>query len=280
MNELLLTISIAIPNSSLSDGVTQLEKTRKISDIARACAIFKVDTIYLYKESDNKDDNQLLISVLKYLETPPFLRKRLFQKINELKYAGVLHPLKISSHVKHADSKKIKVGEIRDGVVISSKGKKFVDLGINQLMQYFGKANVGKRITVQFRKGYPDFIIKEISNEQIPEYWGYKVKEKGNLFSLISSWSGKIILTSKKGKLITKSLIKNYVNLNEPILLVFGSPSKGIHEILGSKIKQTQNARFLNFFPVQATETIRLEEAVFASLAILNFEQSSTINMN
>ena len=58
----------------------------------------------------------------------------------------------------------------------------------------------------------------------------------------------------------------------ESILLVFGSPSKGIHEILGNKIKQVQNSTFLNFFPVQATETIRLEEAIFGSLAILSFE--------
>ena len=40
-----------------------------------------------------------------------------------------------------------------------------------------------------------------------------------------------------------------------------------------NKIKQIQNAKFLNFFPVKATETIRLKEAIFACLTILNFEK-------
>ncbi|KAG2474716.1 MAG: hypothetical protein NPMRTH4_140002 [Nitrosopumilales archaeon] len=270
-----MTISIAIPDSSLSDNLTKLDKSRKISDIARACSIFKVDTIYVYNESNNKEDNHLIITILKYLETPPFLRKKLFPKINELKFAGALHPIKIASHVKTPDSKKIKTNDFRDGVVIGSKGKKFIDLGIKQMIPYHGETKIGKRITIQFKKGYPELIIKQVSIDQIPEYWGYKVKERGNLFTFISSWSGKIILTSRKGKIITKSQIKKYLDSKESILLVFGSPSKGIHEILGNKIKQVQNSTFLNFFPVQATETIRLEEAIFGSLAILSFEYNN-----
>jgi hypothetical protein len=254
--------------------MTKLDKSRKISEIARACSIFKVNTIYIYNESGNKNDVFLLITILRYLETPPFLRKRLFSKINELKYAGVLHPLKIPSHITPSDSKKIKTGDVREGIVVAAKGKIHVDFGINYLIPYYGKTEIGKRITAQFKKGYPDFEIKEISENETPKYWGYKIRERGNLFSLISSWPGNIILTSRKGKMITNSLLKNYSKQNEPLLVVFGSPSKGIHDILGVKIKQIQNARVLNFFPVQATETIRLEEAVLGVLSILNSEQN------
>lgn len=269
-----MNISIAIPDSSLSDDATKLDKSRKIAGIARACAIFRVNTIYIYKESDNKSDTHLLVTILKYLETPPFLRKRLFPKVNELKYAGVLHPLKIPSHVTPANVKKIKTGDIREGVIVTAKGKYFVDFGINQLIPYFGKSKIGKRVTAQFKKGFPDLEIKEVSDESISEYWGYKVKERGNLFSLISSWAGNIILTSRKGKTITNQMIKNYSKSKEPLLVVFGSPTKGIHEILGSQIKQTQNAKALNFFPAQATETVRLEEAILGTLTVLNTEQN------
>lgn len=269
-----MNISIAIPDSSLSDDKTKLDKSRKISEIARACAIFKINTIFIYNESDNKDDAHLLVTVLKYLETPPFLRKRLFPKINELKYAGVLHPLKIPSHISPADSKKIKVGDIREGIVVSAKGKSFVDFGINHLIPYYGKSNIGKRVTAKFKKGFPDFEIKEIFDEEISQYWGYKVKERGNLFSLITSWSGNIILTSKKGKMISSQLIKDYARSKDPLLLVFGTPFKGIYDILGNRIKQIQNTRILNFFPVQATETVRLEEAILGTLSILNQEQN------
>lgn len=270
-----MNISIAIPDSSLLDDSTKLDKSRKISEIARACAIFRVNTIYIYNESNNKSDTHLLVTILKYLETPPFLRKRLFPKVNELKYAGALHPLKIPSHITPANLKKIKTGDIREGVIVAAKGRRFfIDFGINHLIRYHGKSKIGKRITAQFKKGFPDLEMKEISDESISEYWGYKVKERGNLFSLISSWSGNTILTSRKGKTITNPVIRNYSKSTDPLLIVFGSPSKGIHEILGSRIRQTQNAKVLNFFPTQATETIRLEEAIIGTLSILNSEQN------
>ena len=64
-----------------------------------------------------------------------------------------------------------------------------------------------------------------------------------------------------------------YVKSNEETLLVFGSPEKGVHEILGGKMKNVQNAKSLNFFPDQATETVRLEEALLGTLAIINSQR-------
>jgi len=51
---------------------------------------------------------------------------------------------------------------------------------------------------------------------------------------------------------------------------VFGSTDKGVHGILGNKISQIQNSKILNFFPNQATETVRIEEALLGVLSILN----------
>ena len=265
-----MKISIAIPDSCLSDESTQLNKSRKISNIARASSIFRVETIYVYNDNAEKNDRILLMTVLKYLNTPPFLRKRLFPKINELKYAGVLHPIKISSHIMPSNPKKIKDGDVREAVVVISKGKKFVDIGISSLIPYYGKENVGNKITIQFKKGFPDLSIKDISKEEIPEYWGYMVKERSNLAGILSSWNGKIILTSKKGKNHNGLHIKKYLNSNESTLVVFGTVDKGIHEILGGKIKQVQNSHIVNFFPQQGTETVRFEEALLGVLSILN----------
>lgn len=264
-----MTLSIAIPDSSLSDESTKLDKTRKISEFARACAIFKIDTIYVYQDINNKEDKNLLVTILKYLNTPQFLRKRLFPKMNELKFAGVLHPLKIPSHITPSNPKKIKKNDVREGIIVSVKGKKFVDVGINQLVEYFGKEKIGKNITVQFKTGYPDFSVKEITHEEISQYWGYKVKERGNLFTLLSDWKGNIIITSRKGKTATKEQITKYLK-SESTLLVYGSPEKGVHEILGNKINKVQNSKAMNFFPDQATETVRLEEALLGTLAIIN----------
>jgi len=143
------------------------------------------------------------------------------------------------------------------------------------LISYFGKEQPGSRVSILFKSGYPNFAIKEISKDQIKEYWGYKVKERGNLFSLLSSWNGQIILTSRKGKVITQEVAKGILESNKPLLLVFGSPERGIHEILGGTINQLQNSKILNFFPNQATETVRLEEAILGTLSILNLFRTS-----
>ena len=52
-----MDLSIAIPDSSLQDESTLLYKTKKVSIIARACAIFKITQIFIYKDkSGNKND--------------------------------------------------------------------------------------------------------------------------------------------------------------------------------------------------------------------------------
>jgi hypothetical protein len=266
-----MKLSVAIPESSLSDESLKIDKTRKISVLARACSIFKIDTIYVYQDGGNyKQDGNLMVMILKYLETPQFLRRRLFPKMNDLKFAGVLQPLKIPSHITPANPKKINRGDIREGIIVSVKGKRFVDVGINQLIQFFGKTGIGKRVTVQFKEGHPRLSVKEIDKIESPTYWGYSVKERSNLFSLISEWKGNTIITSRKGKTATKEQISKFTTSDKPTLVVFGSPDKGVHEIIGGKMKNVQNAKSLNFFPNQATETVRLEEALLGTLSIIN----------
>lgn len=264
-----LKISVAIPDSCLQDESTKLDKSRKISIIARSCAIFKVDTIYVYEDGRNEEDNKLLTTILRYLDTPQFLRKRLFGKINELKFAGVLQPLKIPSHVTPADPKRIKAGSIRDGIVVGGRGKRFVDVGINQLVPYFGKEEIGKRVTIQFKTGYPDFSVKEILREETPEYWGYKVKERSNIGQFVLNWEGSVMLTSRKGEPITRENIQKLTSSNN-MLIVFGAPDKGLYEILGPIVKKIQNSKVLNFFPNQGTETVRMEESIIGALSIIN----------
>lgn len=267
----MLKISIAIPDSSLTDESTQLDKSRKISLIARTCAIFHVQTIYLYHESSGTEqDKSLLRTILRYLETPQYLRRTLFPKISELKYAGILSPLKIPHHTYTPDSTKIKTGDIREGMVFFTKGGKYVDVGLDKPIQYFGDERGGRRITVQFKSGFPEPSIKQIKRNEVRQYWGYEVKESANLRMLLSSWNSHVILTSKKGKIIHKTQ-KFFDEISDAtVLVVFGSPERGIHEILGNAIHNVPKSQILNFFPEQATETVRLEEAMLGTLSILN----------
>ena len=239
--------------------------------MARTCAIFKVNQIFIYQDGkQNKNDSALLSTSLKYLETPQYFRKEIFPKTQLLKYAGVLQPLNISSHLTTSNQKMIKIGDIRDALIINYKGKKFLDIGINKHIQYFGKMKSGTRIAIQIKTIQPELTTKEISRDDIKDYGGYNVKERSNLLSILSTWKGKIILTSKKGKNFSKLDTKKITKPDEPILVVFGTTNKGVYDILGSDIKKIQNANIFNFFPNQGTQTVRLEEAILGTLSIIN----------
>lgn len=271
-----MNISVAIPDSCLKDEATRLDKSRKISLIARSCSIFGINTIYIYEEGGgNYSDRVLLSTILRYLETPQYLRKTLFPKMDELKYAGILHPLQIPHHSLSSNPKELKPGDIREGAIVHHKGKKFVDIGIRQLIPYFGKEHDKKRITVQLKTVLPSITLKEISENEVKQYWGYKVKERPNLIKLLDEWNDDIILTSRKGKQVTQKQLAEYSGSTRSLLLVFGAPDRGLYEILGGKINQVHNAKVFNFFAKQATETVRLEEALLGILSILNFANSN-----
>jgi hypothetical protein len=271
-----LNISVAIPDSCLRDEATHLDKSRKVSSIARTCAIFGVNTIFIYDEAGgNRSDRFLLATILRYLETPQYLRKALFPKIDELKYAGILHPLQIPHHSLSSNLKNLKEDDIREGAVIHYKGKKFVDIGVHQLIPYYGKEYEKKRITVQIKTVSPIITIKEISKNEVKQYWGYAVKERPQLIKILEEWNGNILLTSRKGKEATLKQVQEYAKSEKPLLLVFGAPDRGLYEILGKKITQIQNAKTLNFFASQATETVRMDEAMLGILSILNFANSN-----
>ena len=135
-----MKLAIALPDSSVSDEKTLENKTRKIAIIARACGIFKVNEIIIYKDGkDNEQDSKLLYTVLKYLSTPQYFRRKMFPKSNLLKFAGVLPPLKTPNQIGTSNAEEIKIGDFREGLIVGLKGKKFIDIGINQLIDYHGK---------------------------------------------------------------------------------------------------------------------------------------------
>lgn len=111
-------LSIAIPSSALINENDPKIKTFKIGMIARACAVFRVDEIIIYRDP-RLDESRFIKDVLEYMETPQYLRKYIPIK-RTLRFAGVLPPLKIPSH----KPKQVKVGEIREGFVVGMRGKK------------------------------------------------------------------------------------------------------------------------------------------------------------
>ncbi len=268
---------ITIPDSSLSDEQTKRDKSIKIAQFARACSIFRVKRIYIYHDSLSrfeKDDFDLLRTILRYLDTPQYLRKMLFPMMHQLQYAGILHPIKAPHHTVVEDIKKVKAGHVRTGVVVKVRGQLFVEVGLGSLVPFAGESVEGRKVNVRFTSPYPNLKAVQATAENISDYWGYEVKEVPSLPKLLTSLEKTLtIITSRKGryfKNIEPLLIEQAKNVHN-ILVAFGAPKHGIHDILakeGTTVKPPHHV--VNMFPNQGTETVRLEEALLGSLAILN----------
>lgn len=273
-----LELWIAIPDSAISDEQTKRDKSIKISQFARASSIFRVKRIYIYhckNSSVEKGDLNILKTLLRYLDTPQYLRKMLYKRMNQLEYAGILHPIKAPHH-KHLEKvKNIKVDDVRVGVIVKERGTLCVEVGLSTLVPYDGKGFEGKKVNVKFTSAYPNLRTIEATTEDIKDYyWGYEVKEVSSLHKLLKgSENTQIVITSRKGlyfksqedKLIER--LKMFHNL----LVVFGSPKKEVEQILVDEGQSIKSYEFVvNMFPFQGTETVRLEESVLGTLAILN----------
>ncbi|MEM4298387.1 MAG: RNA methyltransferase, partial [Nitrososphaerota archaeon] len=106
-------------------------------------------------------------------------------------------------------------------------------------------------------------------------YWGYQVKEAPSLTKLLKSLSSSfIILTAKEGEEVQKVWDRLLSGIKEAqsILVVFGSPRRGLFEILSDEKEEPKNfSEFvINTIPGQKTETVRTEEALLATLVIIN----------
>jgi len=110
---------------------------------------------------------------------------------------------------------------------------------------------------------------------EIKDYWGYSVSTANSFRQAIENddWDMRIA-TSKKGSPLGRVSKEITSRLKEAssVLLVFGSPSKGLIEIARDESTRLEEITdfVVNFVPNQGTETVRTEEAVLASLAIMN----------
>lgn len=275
---------VAIPDSSLSDEQTKRDKSIKIAQFARACSIFRVTRIYIYHDSLSQfesEDPNLLKTVLRYLDTPQYLRKILYPRMHQLEYAGILHPIKAPHHKPPEDIKKIRAGDIRVGVIAKVKGQLFVDVGLGSLIPFAGQGQEGKKINVKLTSPYPNIRAIEAGDSDIDDYWGFEVKEVPSISKLVTGLRDtETVFTSRKGayfKNVETRLIER-IRKTQNLLIVFGAARHGVHELVTKEGGSLKSAEFVvNMFPNQGTETVRLEEALLGSLAILNSSLSAEV---
>ena len=274
-------LSIAIPASVISDTPHLREKTSKIGAIARSAAIFRVDEIIVYP--DNMKQNQRLdidfiALLLNYLETPQYLRKALFKLEPDLQYAGILPPLRTPHHSLSGKTKHLKVGEYREGLVLSERRDGLsVDIGVQQSALLRQKQyRMGERLTTQV-VNIGDYVeVQPVNRDEVPQYWGYTVKvEKRSFGQIIRSSDFDLkISTARIGNDFceVKTQLGQRWAGSSHVLVAFGAPARGLHEIVSDENLQLNKISdfVVNTLPSQGTVTVRAEEALLATLAVFN----------
>jgi predicted SPOUT superfamily RNA methylase MTH1 len=277
-------LAIAIPASVISDTPHLREKTSKIGLIGRAAAVFRVDEIIVYPDrvGKNKQKNEanLIAFLLSYLETPQYLRKRFFKIDPRLQYAGILPPLRTPHHPLNRKAKNLNVGDYREGAIASkTKEGVLVDIGVESpALMRETNWTLGKRLTLQIVAVGRQVEVQAASRDQVPSYWGYKVTLENHSFGRLVE-NGKFdltIATSKTGVKfvdIIEKMANKWKNANRA-LVAFGAPARGLHEIVDDEGTNLHDVAdfVVNLVPDQGTKTVRTEEALFASLAVLNVQ--------
>ena len=274
-------VSIAIPASIVSDIPHLREKTARIGMIGRAAAIFRVNEVIVFPDDPTTNQNRdmnLVATILSYMETPQYLRKWLFKMKPELRYAGILPPLRTPHHPLTKKLRDLKAGEFREGVTTSRvKEGVLVDVGVERPVLVRNKEiKLNKRITVRTTTTTPQPEAVVVNRKEIPIHWGFQVTAtpmplgqfiKDHGFDLV-------IATSRLGTPFAniKDAILNRWRDAYQVLVAFGAPTRGLYEITKlENLVLDEIANFVvNMVPSQGTETVRTEEAIYSALAILN----------
>ncbi|XP_020254388.1 putative methyltransferase C9orf114 homolog isoform X2 [Asparagus officinalis] len=194
------TVSIAVAGSIIDNAQSPELATRLAGQIARAATIFRIDEVVVFDSEAQSDDSvmttaddgngresgaRFLVRILQYLETPQYLRRRLFPMHNNLKFVGLLPPLDAPHHVR-----KHEWSPYREGVTLNPTNTKgtLVDVGLSKNVLVEQVLEAGQRVTVAMGtdRNIGTECLKQVvpstsPREEMGLYWGYRVRYASNL---------------------------------------------------------------------------------------------------
>ncbi len=268
--------SIAIPDSAVSDNSDLRSKTEKLFQLSRIAAIFQISNIIIYhdpllKPARANRERRIITRILKYIECPQYLRKRLFPLSRDTAAVGILSPLAIPHHMKTRDLKR---NEIREGVIFLNQNRVVADVGGKELLEVVGWKKSLKdktiRVTVQIIKANGRFKAQVLASPPKKEYWGYSVNAYQQTLS-------KVLANRSEYKIATSRTCEPFSTLNQKIdmkkdmIIVFGGPYSGIPKLLKAEGKKITDIfdTCVNILEKYGTRSLRLEEAMMITFSRL-----------
>lgn len=272
-----IELAILVPSSILRTYHHLREKTFVAGLIARAAAIFRINKVVVYKDPESRNnDFKVLVSVLRYLREPPYLRKHTIPITKELRYAGILPPLATPNHPKREEV--IEPGSIREGVLIEKGGRLRAFIGLSELCEVEKCKRTSGKVLVKIVSIKPLKCVC-IDESEVPNYMCYELQTHNTLSGALRAMLRSdyyIIMSTKKGEVISEVLGKLKQKLRERrgLAIVFGSPNYDPDEIVALEGQNLSDILTdfieLNSAPLQGVRTIRSYEAVFITLTIIS----------
>ncbi|MEA1905439.1 MAG: putative RNA uridine N3 methyltransferase [Euryarchaeota archaeon] len=181
-----------------------------------------------------------------------------------------------------------RIGEIRAGVVVRAhETGSWVDIGLEHTAFLDASLRRNARVDVRITSEAPLKAVP-VSRDEITGYWGYSVTKIDRLSSALTGArtdsgaddaptdppAGKLLIaTSRYGEPLDIDLLMKVGAEcgTKDVSIAFGAPHKGIFEYMQDEGAPISRFDYMvNSVPCQGTETIRVEEAVVATLATLN----------
>ena len=286
-------IHILVPSSLVREAEDKREATRKLGTVARAAAVFGASRLVVFpdREGERRFGGEFVETVLSYAATPPELRKGLWGQRDALQYVGVLPPLRLPSE---AGSDPNGSESSTQGIVteVGPEGRVRVNCElqhpISLLVPSGMEVEEGERVTIRIDSREP--VRARITGK--PEV-GFQVVST-DLSEALACGSKPRIATSRHGRPTTISRLATLApKLQDGFTVAFGSPGRGLPEILGISPDEippeadsgadravdgtVEPGRgfdlWSNTIPRQASEVVRTEEALFATLAQLTLTE-------
>ncbi|XP_046982251.1 putative methyltransferase C9orf114 isoform X2 [Schistocerca americana] len=225
-----------------------------------------------------------LARILQYLECPQYLRRFFFPLHKDLEYAGLVNPLDAPHHLRKDED-----FPFREGVTVKRPGKPgrcVVNVGLQRDVIADRALVPGLRVTVRLlppshkeAKRTRAAIVSPVTpRAEMGVYWGYTVRVASSLSAVFTQcpFEGGYDLTigtSDKGTPASQ-LKRKQLSGYRHALIVFGG-LQGLEAALENdeqlNVEQPSLLfdHYVNTCPSQGTRTLRTEEALLISLAVL-----------
>ena len=272
-----MQLTIAIPDSAVTDCTDLRTKTEKLFQIARSAAIFRVQDVIIYhdpflKPSRANRERRIITKILQYIECPQYLRKRLFPLSRDTSAVGVLSPLATPHHLRSRD---LKPNEIREAAIFLNQNRVVADVGGTNLLEVLSpprKSLLNKtlRVTTKIQKTREGFKALILPKPPENSYWGYSVHSSiTTLGKLLVNRPEFKIATSKSCQPI--SSLSTSIKKGSILLVAFGGPYQGIPEMVKAEGKKVSDIFDCCFSILQnyGTRSLRLEEAIMITFSKL-----------